>query len=76
MKTKARNLVNVPTSIFIDTQYYCSQGPKFTTSEIETLKKHFKPKLLRLILPVVSRRELEKKFGELADEILPMKWLK
>ena len=67
LKTKAKSLINVPTSLFIDTQYYCSQGLKFTTAEIDTLKKHFKPKSLRLVLPAVTRRELEKKFGERAD---------
>jgi hypothetical protein len=68
MKTKTKKLINVPTALFIDTSYYVSQGLKFTTVEITTLKKHFKSKSLRLILPVVACRELEKKFGELADE--------
>ncbi len=60
-------MINVPTTLFIDTQYYYSQGLKFTTAEIDKLKKHFKPKSLRLVLPVVARRELQKKFGERAD---------
>jgi hypothetical protein len=68
VKTKAEKMINVPTALFIDTQYYCSQGLKFTTSEINALKKQFKSKSLRLILPAVAYRELEKKFGELADE--------
>jgi len=68
VKTKAEKMINVPTALFIDTQYYYSQGLKFTTTEINALKKQFKSKSLRLILPVVACRELEKKFGELADE--------
>ena len=67
VKANAAKLINVPTTLFIDTSYYVSQGLKFTTSDIEKLKKHFKPKSLRLIVPVVARRELEKKFGERAD---------
>ncbi|MEI9864270.1 MAG: hypothetical protein WDN00_06890 [Limisphaerales bacterium] len=64
---KAEKLINVPTALFIDTSYYVSQGLKFTTADFDKLKKHFKPKSLWLILPIVARRELERKFGERAD---------
>lgn len=67
MMSKAEGLINVPTTLFIDTSYYVSQGLKFTTAEIDKLKKHFKPKSLRLVIPLVAQRELAKKFGERAD---------
>ena len=69
MKTKMEKMINVPTALFIDTQYYCSQGLKFTATEINALKKQFKLKSLRLILPDVACRELEKKFGELGQKM-------
>jgi hypothetical protein len=68
MKMKAGKMINVLTALFIDPQYYYSQGLKFTTTEINTLKKQFKSKSLRLVLPVVASREPEKKFGGLAGE--------
>jgi hypothetical protein len=62
-------MITQPETLFLDTSYYVSQGLKFTTAEFEALKKQFRPKSLRLLLPDVARRELQRKFDERAGAV-------
>lgn len=60
---------HVPTSLYIDTEFFKRQGLRFDTSAITNLKKAFVKGGIRLLVPVIMERELLRHFEREAEKI-------
>jgi len=59
----------VPTSLYIDTEFFKRQGLRFDTSAIINLKKTFLKGGIRLLVPIIMERELLRHFEQEAEKI-------
>ncbi len=60
---------HVPTSLYIDTEFFKRQGLRFDTSAIADLKKNFVKEGIQLLVPVIMERELLRHFEREAEKI-------
>lgn len=59
---------HVPTSIYIDTQFFKSHGLRFDTREFSALRNEFSKGGLRLLVPEMMERELLRHFSRQAEK--------
>ena len=60
---------HVPTSIYIDTEFFMRNNLRFDTKPFTALKETFSPKGLRLLVPEMMERELLRHFRRKAEKI-------
>ena len=60
---------HVPTSIYIDTQFFKERGLRFDIEIFTKLKDTFAKGSLRLLIPMMMERELSRKFDEKASDV-------
>lgn len=59
---------HVPTALYIDTQFFKTQGLRFDTKSFISLKATFAKGGLRLLVPAIMERELFRHFHKLAEK--------
>ena len=60
---------HIPTSLYIDTQYFKSQSLRFDTRKFTEFKGRFAKQGLRLLVPTIMERELLRHFHREAEKI-------
>ena len=60
---------HVPTSLYIDTEYFKRQNLRFDTQAFTEFKGRFVKQGLRLLVPKIMERELLRHFHRKAEEI-------
>jgi hypothetical protein len=60
---------HVPTSLYIDTQFFVNHGLRFDTKAFNIFKDTFTKGGLRLLVPVIMERELFRHFKRKAEEV-------
>lgn len=60
---------HVPTSVYIDTEFYKRQSFRFDTKSLKSLITNFKKGGLRLLVPAISERELIRHFSNEAKTV-------
>lgn len=60
---------HIPTTLYIDTELFVGQQLRFDTSVFKSLKDSFVSKGLRLLIPAVTEREIQRHFMRRAEKV-------